>query len=129
MSAETASDRIRLLGAMLDGTDIEWLELRTPQETIRLRRDAVAKPVPETLTVKAPVAGVFLHRHPSQDAPMLRPGQAVQAGDVVGLLRIGALLMHLSAPCDGMVVDIAAEEGRTVGYGAVLLRLAAREKT
>jgi acetyl-CoA carboxylase biotin carboxyl carrier protein len=130
MTADSVSDRIRQLHDLLDGTDIEFLEMRTPQETIRLRRDIAAVPVPplpEPLTIVAPVAGVFLHRHPSQDTPLLRPGQAVQAGDVVGLVRIGALLMHLAAPRAGVIVDITAEDGSTVGYGAALLRLAPRE--
>jgi acetyl-CoA carboxylase biotin carboxyl carrier protein len=104
---------VQQLHALLDGTDIEFLEIRTPSETIRVHRDAA-----KTLTVKAPVAGVFLHRH--------HPGQTVAAGEVVGLLRIGILLIHVTAPCAGMILDITANDGSTVGYGAPLLRL---EKT
>jgi biotin carboxyl carrier protein len=109
--AMIASDRIEQLHALLDGTDIEFLEIRTPHETIQLRRDAAA----ETLTITAPVAGVFLHRH--------HQGQTVAAGEVVGLLRIGVLLIHVTAPCTGVIVDTTAAEGSTVGYGEPLLRL------
>ena len=137
MTEETAADRIRLLGSWLDGTGITLLELRTPQETILLRRgagDDGPRPAPVAAatqaahaTVTAPSLGVFLHRHPLRDEPLVEPGQAVQAGAVLGLLRVGALLVEVAAPRDGVVLDLLAEDGSTVGYGAALVRLAERD--
>jgi acetyl-CoA carboxylase biotin carboxyl carrier protein len=145
----TTAERLRLLDHWLNGTDIALLELTTPRESLRLRRDdagaappAVA-PAPASAPASAPVSartrpggtvivtspspGVFLHRHPLHAAPAAPLGQPVRAGAVLGLLRIGKLLLAVTAPRDGVVAEFIAAEGGTVGYGAALVRLAAAE--
>jgi acetyl-CoA carboxylase biotin carboxyl carrier protein len=77
--------------------------------------------------VTSPSPGVFLHRHPLHAAPAAPLGQPVRAGAVLGLLRIGKLLLAVTAPRDGVVAEFIAAEGGTVGYGAALVRLAAAE--
>jgi len=47
----------------------------------------------------------------------------VRAGDPLGLLRIGALLIAVVAPRDGVVDRMLAADGALVGYGAPLARL------
>jgi len=133
----TTAERIQLLNAWLDGTDIAVLELTTPQETVRLHRGdacgasppavplAASPPAPPVVT--APSLGVFLHRHPLHATPAAPPGQKVMAGAVLGLLRIGTLLLPVTAPRDGVVMEMVAADGATVGYGAALVRLADAE--
>jgi acetyl-CoA carboxylase biotin carboxyl carrier protein len=110
------SDLEQRLTEWLVGTGIGLLELRTPEHTIILRP---AEPAP----IRAPSLGVFLHGHPSTGTALARPGQAVRKGDAVGLLRIGALLLPVLAPRDGVIADHLAEDGVIVGYGSPLLRL------
>jgi acetyl-CoA carboxylase biotin carboxyl carrier protein len=125
---------VEQLTAWLADTDIELLELRTSTESIQLHRDGIGitrGPAPcgptiataAELGVTAPSLGVFLHRHPLRDRALARPGQPVRAGDPVGLLRIGALLLPVPAPVDGVLLDVLVEDGKTVGFGAVLARL------
>lgn len=125
------AEQVAMLTRLLDGTSIELLELTSGQETIRLRRDpdgaahtalppAEAAPGP---VVPAPSVGVFRRTHPLRTEPIVRPGDQVQEGDPVGLLQIGALLLHVAAPCPGTVLEVLAQDGATVGFGTPLVRL------
>lgn len=118
------------LAAWLAGTDIGLLELRTPEGTLRLGRlgdDVVELPQDEEeiepVPVKAPSLGVFLHGHPLATAPLVRIGARVEAGQTVGLLKIGPLLLPVAAPQAGIVDGVHVADGAAVGYGTPLLDL------
>ncbi len=121
------------LAAWLAGTDIGLLELRTPQGTLRLGRqgdDIVELPAEaaesETVPVHATSVGVFLLSHPLATAPLAplaRIGERVDAGQTVGLLKIGPLLLPVTAPQAGIVGGIHAADGLAVGYGTPLVDL------
>ena len=127
----TGAEQVKLFSRWLEGTDIELLELTAGQEVIRLRRGpagaAAAPPAPaaaaEVSTIVAPSVGLFRRAHPLHAAPLVQDGQSVREGDPVGLLQIGALLVHVVAPHAGRVLDVVAEEGAAVGYGTALVRL------
>lgn len=120
------------LAAWLASTDIGLLELRTPLGTLRLGRlcdDIVELPVEvteaesELVSVQALSVGVFLHSHPLAAAPLVRTGERVAAGQAVGLLKIGPLLLPVTAPQAGIVDGIHAADGLAVGYGTPLVDL------
>ena len=67
--------------------------------------------------------GVFLHRHPLRDTAIAEAGATVRRGGLVGLLQIGALLLPVTSPCDGVVGAMLLEHGATAGYGARLVEL------
>ena len=124
---------VQELSGWLAATDIGFLELRGPDVHLCLRHDSTRVEVvppgtraiatPATVPVTSPSVGVFLHTHPLHDAPLAAPGQAVVAGQVIGLLQIGALLLPVIAPRDGIVARHAAAPGKVVGYGAHLADL------
>jgi acetyl-CoA carboxylase biotin carboxyl carrier protein len=126
-------ERVAQLSAWLANTDIGLLELRTPQGILRLGRqggDMVELPMEEEeedeaepVTVKASSVGLFLHTHPVATEPLARIGQRVDAGQLIGLLNIGPLLLPVSAPQAGIVDALHAESGIAVGYGAPLIDL------
>ena len=137
-----ALERLRELAAWLAPTDIGLLELRGPQMTLRLRRDggplgevvqvdarddapatSTETPQADASVVTATSVGVFLHRHPLREAPLARPGANVRAGQTLGLLQIGELLLPVTAPHDSTVVGTLAVHGAAVGYGTPLLHL------
>jgi acetyl-CoA carboxylase biotin carboxyl carrier protein len=121
------------LSAWLAATDIDGLELRGPGVQLRLRREGLRvvalrpseplapAPAAAARTLVAPTVGIFLHRHPLHEAPLAAPGSAVQAGQVLGLLRIGALLLPVPAPEDGTLLAHACADGALAGYGTPLL--------
>lgn len=120
------------LAAWLANTDIGLFELRTPQGTLRLGRQGddivelqagVTEAETELVSVRAPSVGVFLHSHPQAAAPLLRTGQRVEAGQTVGLLKIGLLLLPVTAPLAGIVDGIHVANDVAVGYGSPLVDL------
>jgi acetyl-CoA carboxylase biotin carboxyl carrier protein len=76
----------------------------------------------ETATVaKADVAGVFIATHPWRTKPFVEPAQAIEAGAIVGLVRIGRLYVPVLSPAAGIVDSIVAEAGAIVGYGTPIV--------
>ena len=118
--------------AWLADTDIGLFELRTPQGTLRLGRqgDDIVELPPEVadadtapVSVHARSVGVFLHNHPLAAAPLVRIGERVDAGQTIGLLKIGPLLLPVAAPQAGIVGGVHAADGLAVGYGTPLVDL------
>jgi acetyl-CoA carboxylase biotin carboxyl carrier protein len=132
-----APHELREIAGWMAATDIGFLELRMPGATVRLgrrgdevvtlddgqRNDATNRSGPPIDTVSSASVGVFLHTHPCATAPFVRPGARVQAGQTLGLLRIGVLLLPVAASRGGTVAEVRVEDGATVGYGAALVDL------
>jgi len=138
------ADQIERISAWLAATDIALLELRGPGTQLRLRHDGGGVPVRHEpfdvapsaappaaapiggLTANAPSVGVFLHRHPLREAALAPVGARVGAGQPLGLLQIGALLLPLCAPEAGTVTGMRVAHGTAVGCGTPLVDLAPR---
>ena len=121
------------LTSWLAEAGIDYLELSGPDRQLRLgsvvqrgvltgTTDAVHT-VTHLVTVKAPMVGTLLHRHPMRRVPLAPCGSLVRAGQPVALLQVGALLVPIDAPCDGVVAEVVAQEGALVGFGAEITRL------
>ncbi|MDM0003022.1 biotin/lipoyl-containing protein [Variovorax sp. J22P240] len=139
-----APHELREIAGWMAATDIGFLELRMPDAIVRLGRrgdevvtlddgqrddDAPVTPRPAATnpppldTVTSASVGVFLHAHPCAPAPFARAGVHVRAGQTLGLLRIGVLLLPVAASRAGTVAALRVEDGATVGYGAALVDL------
>ena len=119
------------ISAWLAGTDIALLELRGPGVSLTLRQHhgTVAAEPPSGLdTVTAASVGVFLHSHPLHEAPLVRIGERVRAGQTLGLLRIGALLLPVPAPRPGIVARVLVAHDAIVGFGTRLFELLPLER-
>jgi acetyl-CoA carboxylase biotin carboxyl carrier protein len=124
------AEQVTLLQSWLTGTRITLLELTTQDGTIRLTREPGAatphrQPVgaDSGTVVTAHATGVFRHGHPLRSGALVQPGDAVQPGSAIGLLQVGALLLIVTAPVGGTVLQHLTEDGATIGYGAPLLRM------
>ena len=120
------------ISAWLAATDIAELELRGPAGYLRLRRDhgGAVTPVAEppqadlnSVVVTAQSVGIFLHRHPLHDVPLVRTGARVNAHQPLGLLKIGTLLLPVAAPVPGIVAGMRVQHGTAVGFGTELVAL------
>jgi len=130
-------DSIQQLSAWLADTDIAVLELSGPGVSLRLHQGddpgaieaeqrvaPAATPVrPQGLTVRAPSVGVFLAAHPLQATPLASPGTRIRAGEPIGLMQIGALLLPVHAPQNAIVRAVRAAPGTPVGFGTPLFEL------
>lgn len=129
-------DQLRDLTAWMDKARIDELELVGPSFRLRLGgsglqtrddpagaldRHAAPESKPSRQIVAASTVGLFLHRHPLH-ATMLAPeGAQVQAGQALGLLRIGPLLVPVIAPGDGIVGAMLVAHQTVVGFGTGLV--------
>ena len=125
-------DDIRQLSAWLEATDIDMMELQGPGARLCLRRNGTrveiaspsAEEVAEPFTVlEAASVGVFLQEHPLRGEPLAVPGTQVRAGQVVGLLQVGALLLPVTASQDGTIEAMLVAQGTVVGWGTPLIEL------
>jgi len=73
--------------------------------------------------VKAPLVGTFYCAPSPEDKPFVTVGQGVKKGDVIGIIEAMKLMNEITAPEDGVVKNIFAENGNMVEYGEVLMVL------
>ncbi len=139
MTPELTQQLTRQLMAWLASTDIGALELRGPGVHLCLHQAGgsvevlsaagfsalceAARHDTATIQIKASAVGIFLHAHPMHEAPLAAPGTAVLAGQAIGLLRVGMLLLPVAAPQAGTMARYAAAPGARVGYGSHLADL------
>lgn len=130
-------ERVQQLSAWLAATDIGLLELRGPEGCLRLHNDGgrvevlpdapvapgIRRAEAARIVATAASVGVFLQGHPLRDAPLAPIGARVRAGQALGLLQIGALLLPATASQDGIVAGLLVAQGMLVGYGTPLIEL------
>lgn len=129
-------DKLRQLIGWMSAAGLARIELKAPAFEIRLQRSVGAPPPapPAAIASQQPAAapaasitakgcGFFHARHPSRDAPQVSPGQAVRAGDVIGVLAVGEQLLVVTADIEGTAGDYLVAEGQLVDYGKPLLAM------
>ena len=120
---------IKQLSAWISQRGIGLLELTTPEASLSLQRDApgpaAAEPVEGSRyhELTAPSPGRYLDRHPLSTEPLVISGASVEAGQLVGFLQIGALLLPLRSTRAGRIVSLPRSPGDTLGYGSVVMCL------
>jgi biotin carboxyl carrier protein len=132
--ARLAGGELRELLRLLDGSDIEELELEVSGTKLRFRRlvaadrSGRAEPagVEQRSDWRAPVfvvaerVGFF---HPPDGAVSLQPGDAVNADQVLGVIDSLNVPSPVRAPCQGVLDEVLVEEGQPVEYGQPLFVL------
>jgi acetyl-CoA carboxylase biotin carboxyl carrier protein len=127
------------IASWLSAAGLATCELTGPDYRICLRRGVQA---PSTATglvdsgfeaatqdnesrdlVTSPSVGLFLHAHPVHETRLVEPNEPVSAGQPIGLLQIGPILLPVVSPHDGIVASIIAPDGSLVGYGDPLVAL------
>lgn len=72
----------------------------------------------------APLPGIYLDRHPLSNQPLVRPGVSISAGQLIGFLQVGCLLVPLRSAQAGRIASLPQRPGDTLGYGSVVMYLA-----
>lgn len=86
-------------------------------ENVKSQSSSVAK------EIKAPLVGTFYTAAGPDDEPFVKIGQSIHAGDVIGIIEAMKLMNEVTADCDGVVKEVAAENGAMVEYGQPLVIL------
>lgn len=77
----------------------------------------------ETITISAPMPGVFYRRPDPEDPPFVEEGDAVEADEVVGLIGVMKNFHDVTAGEDGTVVAFFAENETEVDAGDELVEI------
>lgn len=128
---------IESLARLLEHSGIAAIEIEENGRSLRLVMEdmestaPMPSPAPRVLPgdaaviAKAEIAGIFVAAHPWRTKPFVEPGQRIEAGAVVGLIKIGLLYAPVLSPAAGIVDSIIAETGATVGYGSPIVSVQA----
>jgi acetyl-CoA carboxylase biotin carboxyl carrier protein len=124
---------LRELVLRLQATDVDELELTYGEARLYLRREpgargatpsadgAAGRRTAPGIPIAAPLTGVFYSR-PSPEQPVyVKPGDIVQAGEVVGLIETMKLFNEVVAEMAGEVVEVRAQDGDLVEAGQALM--------
>jgi acetyl-CoA carboxylase biotin carboxyl carrier protein len=133
------SDHIAEIASWLSAAGIATFELTGPDCHICLRLSAGKPPAAPSSScsgsdamaaehgphdlIASPGVGHFLHAHPVHETPLVGQNEPVTTGQPLGLLQVGAILLPVVAPRDGIVASIVASDGSLVGYGDPLVAL------
>lgn len=126
--------QIEQLLHLLQQSDASELEVETDRWRLRAKRQVTvaadipppvttsspepAPPEPRSEWVRAPLVGFFQSR-----SKPIQVGDAVQEGEVVGLIKAMGLMNEVQSPVDGRVVEVLVEDGDPVEYGQPLYRV------
>lgn len=123
---------IERLAQILERSGVASIEIEENGQSLKLVMEAgkstasvlvapTGRSYEAAIVAKADVAGIFVAAHPWRTKPFVEPGQAVEAGAIVGLVKIGRLYVPVLSPAAGVVDSIVAEAGATVGYGTPIV--------
>jgi len=140
---------IRAVLKLIQGTDVEEIEVEQDGRRIRIRRRGIPAPaaagamvsahlahvaapvatsplVRETtnlITVESPMVGTF-YRAPAPGAdPYVREGDKVEKGTVLCIIEAMKLMNEIEAEVSGIVHSILVENATPVEYGQALFLL------
>ncbi|WP_047459283.1 hypothetical protein [Rhizobium rhizogenes] len=80
-------------------------------------RDVAPTMPAHVAAAKAPFAGHFLDAHPARGMPAAAEDTAITAGDILGFVKVGPLLLPVRAPEAGTLNECPVKAGDLVGYG------------
>lgn len=117
----STADLDRILGWM-QVANLELLSVRDGNAQLLLRGAGERRAETATaINVVTKAMGIYLPAHPRRPDAILKPGDRVGAGAVVGYLQVGQSLMPVVTEKAGKVGAILATPGSLLGYGAPVL--------
>ena len=119
---------IERLAQILERSGVDAIEIEERGQSLKLVMDtgartaasptlaAAASPAADhSVIAKADVAGHFLAAHPWRDKPFVAPGQRIEAGAIVGLIKIGLLYAPVIAPVSAITASTVPAAGAMTG--------------
>ncbi|GAB7528757.1 hypothetical protein PS3A_11660 [Pseudomonas sp. 3A(2025)] len=130
---------IRQLATWLGEAQLSALELKRPGLELFIKRSQVAhiprrscfssedheSRAPAHERLNSPQAGLFILYRPDERSAYAQPGETIEAGQLLGLLKIGGLYLPVRSSMAGKLIRFIAQDGEQVGYGQPLLELEA----
>ncbi|WFU42190.1 hypothetical protein QA640_06845 [Bradyrhizobium sp. CB82] len=124
---------IERLARLLETSGLASIEIENETQSLKLVVEsgassqvaaAVSSPDADNhVLAMADVAGHFLAAHPWRAAPFVEPGQRVEAGAIVGLIKVGLIHAPVLSPSPGILDAVLAKTGALIGYGTPIARI------
>jgi acetyl-CoA carboxylase biotin carboxyl carrier protein len=139
-------DDVREILRIVDESDVDELRIETDGFSLHVLRNgatasaegprAVAqKPAPVaaeptavepedgTVVVPSPMLGTFYRAEAPGAAPFVEVGSTVERDSTVCIIEVMKMMNSVAAGISGTVVEVCAENGELVEYGAPLIRV------
>ncbi|WP_026470478.1 acetyl-CoA carboxylase biotin carboxyl carrier protein [Alkanindiges illinoisensis] len=129
----------KLIDLMIE-SDLQALEVKEGDQSISLTRRtpviaaatmaAMPEPAPQVRTQRgaietSPMVGVFYAAPNPGEAPFVKVGQTVQAGDTLGIIEAMKIMNPIEATHSGVIEEILVKNADVVQYGQPLFRFRA----
>ena len=126
----------KLIDLMIE-SDLQAIEVKEGDQSISLTRrnpvvatTSVAVAAPEAPVVKssrgaietAPMVGVFYIAPSPGEAPFVKVGQTVSAGESLGIIEAMKIMNPIEATQSGVIEEILVKNGDVVQFGQPLFR-------
>ena len=128
----------KLIDLMIE-SDLQAIEVKEGDQSISLTRrnpviaaapTTMALPTPEAPVVKssrgaietAPMVGVFYAAPSPGEAPFVKVGQTVSAGETLGIIEAMKIMNPIEATQSGVIEEILVKNGDVVQFGQPLFR-------
>ena len=128
----------KLIDLMIE-SDLQAIEVKEGDQSIALTRRtpvvAAATPTVPTPTAQAPAAkvprgavetspmvGVFYAAPSPGEAPFIKIGQTVSAGDTLGIIEAMKIMNPIEATQSGVIEEILVKNGEVIQFGQPLFR-------
>lgn len=106
------------VGAIAIERDDQQIKIVMSGGTAQISRKTQGKPkAASSVAVKSPCVGHFLAQHPSRVDEASNEESVVKADDTLGFVKIGPLLLNVTAPQDGILGQALVKSGTLIGYG------------
>lgn len=125
----------KLIDLMIE-SDLQALEVKEGDQSISLTRrtpvisatmPCLPEPTPQVRTQRgaietSPMVGVFYAAPNPGEAPFIKIGQTVQAGDTLGIIEAMKIMNPIEATQSGVIDEILVKNADVVQYGQPLIR-------
>jgi acetyl-CoA carboxylase biotin carboxyl carrier protein len=92
-------------------------------EAVSAKEGAEKAPGAHLIEIKAPMVGTF-YRAPSPESPaFVELNQSINTGQVICIIEAMKLLNEIKSEHKGKIVDILVNNGESVEYGQVIMKL------
>lgn len=128
----TASELVRSVLLAVEQTDIQTIQLEAGAWKIRVvQSPGISRPIRsggpsdshEFVELSAPLAGIFYARSAPEQPSFVSTGDAITAGQTVGLIETMKLFNEVVSDVEGVIAQVLAADGDLVEKGQTLMRI------
>jgi acetyl-CoA carboxylase biotin carboxyl carrier protein len=123
---------VREILRLIDESDLAELRVETDGLSLHVVRTGAAPPpeqepaierTVEGLTIEAPMVGTFYRAPAPGEPPFVEVGSRVEPQAIVCIIEVMKMMNSVHAGVAGTILEVCAENGATVEYGAPLFRI------